>query len=301
MTFLDLDFKPLSLSDREWMSEVFMAGHRGSLEYSFTSLFLWRKVLNLHVARFEGYAVVLSDMPEASYIFPLGTGPLMPVLEAIQRDADKRGNPLRFNTILADDRVRLDALYPGDFDITEIRDAFDYIYETQRLISLSGKKLSSKRNQINKFMMEYRDWKFEPFTKENIEYAHRRSLQWCKDAGCTDDEGLFNESCAVEEAFKHFFELGLDGGMLWAGGRVIAFSMGDPLNEDVYLQHIEKAFPGIPGSYQMINQQFVSHFCEGYKFVNREDDTGDEGLRRAKLSYDPAYLVAKYKAVRVKK
>lgn len=298
---MDLEFKPLSLSDRHWMTECFKAGHRGSLEYSFTSLFIWRNVVKLQVARMGGYAIVLSNVEEPSYIFPLGTGPLMPVLEAMQRDADKRGIPLRFNTILADDRVRLEALFPGEFKITEIRDSFDYIYETQRLISLSGKKLSSKRNQINKFMMEYRDWKFEPITKDNIEYAHRMSLQWCKDAGCTDDEGLFNESCAVEEAFAHFFELELDGGMLWAGGRVIAFSMGDALNEDVYLQHIEKAYPGIPGSYQMINQQFVSHFCEGYKFVNREDDTGDEGLRRAKLSYDPAYLVAKYKGERIKR
>ena len=93
----------------------------------------------------------------------------------------------------------------------------------------------------------------------------------------------------------------MDGGLLRIGKRVVAFSMGDALNEDVYLAHIEKAYDDISGAYQMINQQFVRRFALDYKFVNREDDTGDEGLRRAKLSYDPAYLVAKYKAVRVKK
>lgn len=296
MSFIpDLVFDPLELSDREWMESCLKAGHRGSLEYSFTSLFIWRNVYKIEVARMGDYAIVLSNVEEPSYIFPLGSGPLPPVLDALFADAKKRGNPLRFNTLLEDDRARLEALHPGVFEVEPIRHAFDYIYEAERLRTLSGKKLSSKRNQINKFMMEHRDWSFEPITQENIDEVHQMSRQWCEWAGCMDDPGLFDESCAVEEAFRNFFALRFDGGLLRAGGRVIAFSMGDALNEDIYLQHIEKALD-IPGAYQVINQQFNEHFTHGFRFVNREDDTGDEGLRKAKLSYDPAYLVAKYRA-----
>ena len=278
------------------MTACLKAGHRGSLEYSFTSNFLWREVYKLHVARYGDYVIVMSDPDDPSFIFPLGAGPLLPVLQALMAYTKARGIPLNFNTLLEEDKARLEALFPGQFEVKEIRNAFDYIYETQRLANLPGKKLSSKRNNINKFMMENRDWSFEAITRDNIDDARAMSLEWCKRAGCTDNPSLFEESCAVEQAFLHFFDLGLEGGLLRIAGKAVAFSMGDALNEDVYLTHIEKAFDEIPGVYQMINQQFVQRFAMDYKFVNREDDTGDEGLRRAKMSYDPVYLVAKYTA-----
>lgn len=278
------------------MTACLKAGHRGSLEYSFTSNFLWREVYKLHVARYGDYAIVMSDPDDPTFIFPLGAGPLLPVLQALFDYTKERGVPLYFNTLLEEDKARLEALFPGQFEVSEIRDAFDYIYETQRLANLPGKKLASKRNNINKFMMENRDWTFETITRDNIADAHAMSLEWCKRAGCTGNQSLFEESCAVEQAFEHFFDLKLEGGLLRIAGKAVAFSMGDALNEDVYLAHIEKAFDDIPGLYQMINQQFVQRFAMDYKFVNREDDTGDEGLRRAKMSYDPVYLVAKYTA-----
>lgn len=278
------------------MEKCFRAGHRGSLEYSFSSLFIWRDIYKLYVARMGGYAIVLSNMEDPAFVFPQGTGPLLPVLQALMAYTKKRGLPLRFNTILQDDRARLEALFPGEFEIEEIRWAFDYIYETERLATLAGRKLSSKRNHINKFMKTYRDWTFEKITQDNIEEARAMHRQWCAQVNCANDPGLAEESCAVKQAFQHFFALGFDGGLLRVNGKVAAFAIGDPLNDDVYLVHIEKADNDIPGAYQMINQQFVQAFCRGYRFVNREDDTGDEGLRRAKMSYDPAYLVAKYAA-----
>lgn len=290
-----LDFKLIELSDRDWMEECFRAGHRGSLEYSFTNLFVWRKVLNIRVAHFEGYAVVLADADsKPSYVFPMGTGPLLPVLEAMQQDAASRGEPLRFNTLLEEDRIRLEALYPGKFDIREIRWAFDYVYESERLINLGGKKLSQKRNNINKFSKEYRDWAFEEITPANMDEVRQMSRKWAALMDTGDDKSLHEELAALEETLDHYRELNMQGGLIRAGGRVIAFSIGDPLNDDVYLVQFEKAYPDIPGAYQVINQQFCEHFATRHKFVNREDDAGDEGLRKAKLSYDPIYLVAKY-------
>ena len=163
-------------------------------------------------------------------------------------------------------------------------------------MTLRGKKLSGKRNHVNRFLSTERDWAYEPLTKENLADARAMSYEWCRQAGCTEDAELFDESCAVEQAFRHYEALGLSGGLIRAGGKVIAFTMGEALNEDTFLVHIEKAFYDIQGAYQMINQQFAQAAFEGFRYVNREDDAGDEGLRKAKLSYEPAFLVEKSSA-----
>ena len=122
------------------------------------------------------------------------------------------------------------------------------------------------------------------------------NLKWCAAADCKNDPGLQEESCAVKQAFRYFFDLGLDGGLLRAQDEVVAFSMGDRLNEQTYLVHIEKAFADINGAYPMLNKHFVLAHTQGYQYVDREDDAGDEGLRKAKLSYRPAIIAEKYRA-----
>lgn len=291
-----MTFSPIELSDKERMDRLLRQGHRGCLEYNFTSNFIWRNIYKLQAAEFEGRLVVMSDADDPSFIFPSGTGPIEPVVRAIHEYVTRKGQCLVFNTLLNEDREKLEAAFPGKFLIEPDRDDFDYVYEAQKLITLSGKKLSSKRNHINKFMMENKNWSYEPITRENIDEVHKMSLEWCLMAGCREDESLFDESCAVEQAFKHYFDLGLRGGLLRLDGRVIAFAMGEPLNDNTFVIHIEKAFHQINGAYQMINQQFAIANCEGFEYINREDDTGDEGLRRAKLSYYPALMVEKSSA-----
>ncbi len=295
-TVSTLAFSPLTLDDRAWMDEALKTGHRSALEYSFTSNFIWRKVYKLSAARFEDRLVIMSDPDNPSFIFPTGAGPVDRVVRALYQYTRDIGKPLVFNTLVNEDRDRLETAFPGKFRITPDRDDYDYYYEAERLISLAGKKLSSKRNHINRFKMDNRDWSYEQITRDNIADAHRMSLEWCLAAGCREDENLFDESCAVEQAFKHFFDLGLQGGILRAGGRAIAFAMGEPLNGSTYIVHIEKAFYEIQGAYQMINQLFAHENCQGFRYVNREDDAGDEGLRKAKLSYDPAFLLEKSSA-----
>jgi len=291
-----LVFSPITLSDKPWMDKALKAGHRSALEYSFTSNFIWRKVYKLSAALLFDRLIVMSDPENPSFIFPAGADPVDDVVRALHEYCRGRGKPLIFNTVVNEDRDRLEAAFPGKFRFTSERGVYDYYYEAERMISLSGKKLSSKRNHINRFMMNHPDWSYEKITRENIGDAKKMNLEWCLQAGCREDESLFEESCAVEQAFDHFFELGLTGGLLRAGGRVVAFSMGEPLNEDTYVIHVEKAFYELQGAYQMINQLFARENCQGYRYINREDDAGDEGLRKAKLSYDPAFLLEKSSA-----
>ena len=121
------------------------------------------------------------------------------------------------------------------------------------------------------------------------------ALKWREEAECEQDEEKRAEMCVTLNALRLFEELGLKGGLLRAEpeGEVLAFTIGEPLNPDTFVVHIEKAFAGIQGAYPMINQQFVIHEAQGYQYVNREEDTGAEGLRKAKLSYRPVFLVEK--------
>ncbi|MCX7714513.1 MAG: phosphatidylglycerol lysyltransferase domain-containing protein [Clostridia bacterium] len=289
-----MTFKDIELSDREWMEPLFSKTSRGSLEYSFTSNFIWRNIFKVKVAKIDNYLVIISDRDKPTYLFPAGEGNIKPVIDALIEDAHSRGSTLVFHTVLPDAKALLETLYPEKFEFTLLRDSADYIYTAQSLRTLTGKKLSSKRNHINAFTASFPDWSYEPITPQNIDEAFEMNKKWCQMSECGKSESLKNEACAVRQAFEHFFELGLDGGLLRADGRVVAFSMGDKLNDDTYLVHIEKAFPDVRGAYPMINKQFVLHNCDGYTYVNREDDAGDDGLRKAKLSYVPFRLVEKY-------
>ena len=295
-----LEFKDVELNDRQWMDEILRSTQRDAAEYSFTTTYIWRHIYHYKVSRIENYLIILSDMKHPTYFFPMGSGPIKPVLDEMIADAKGRGSALMLNAVLPEAKAELEALYPDKFEFALERNSADYVYSAQSLTTLVGKKLSGKRNHINRFLENNPEWAYEPLTEKNMDEAREMDDAWCRQAGCTDDDGLRQETCAVLQAFKHFFDLKMDGGLLRAGGKVVAFSMGDPLSETTYHVHFEKAFAEVQGAYPMINKQFVIHNCENYLYVNREDDAGDEGLRKAKLSYVPLRLIEKYSAKYIK-
>lgn len=136
-------------------------------------------------------------------------------------------------------------------------------------------------------------WSYESMTGENLEDCFQMALKWRKENECEDDDEKRGEMCVALNSLRLFKELHLTGGVLRIDGEVVAFTIGEPICEDTYVVHIEKAYADVQGAYTMINQQFVEHECMNYKYVNREDDTGAEGLRKAKLSYRPAFMVEK--------
>ena len=188
----------------------------------------------------------------------------------------------------------LEKWYPGRFQIEYERDNADYVYESEKLAALPGKKLHGKRNHVNKFKSIYANrWSYESISRENVEECFQMALRWRNDNGCNEDLEKNAEMCVTLNALRLFEELGLTGGVLRVDGEIVAFTIGEPVCSDTFVVHIEKAYAEIPGAYNMINQQFVEHECMDYTYVNREEDTGAEGLRRAKLSYRPVFLVEK--------
>ncbi|MBE5963218.1 MAG: DUF2156 domain-containing protein [Lachnospiraceae bacterium] len=291
-----IKFQEIELKDREWIDACLKEADLKGCEYSFANNFIWRKIYGPQVALVEGFYCTRNGKgKEKAYSYPAGKGDIKPVIEALVQDAKERNERFILRSIPADKAEELETLFPGMFDIQTYREDSDYIYSTEKMASLAGKKLHGKRNHIARFK-DNPDWSFEEITRDNIAEVFEMNLEWCKLYEELEDESLNDELSAVKEAFDNFEELALKGGFIRREGKIVAYSIGEPLNSDTFVIHIEKAFPGIQGAYPMINQQFVQHFCMDFEYVNREEDLGDEGLRKAKLSYYPEIIYDKYTA-----
>ncbi|CDZ24146.1 hypothetical protein CCDG5_1029 [[Clostridium] cellulosi] len=292
-----LKFRELQIEDKQLADKILYPLNYRLCEFCFGDLFLWRKIYNTEIAFENDFMFIryLSD-DKRYYLFPAGSGDIKSALRKIYRQALEEGDEFRLACITPEMKEEIEEYFPGVFEYTPVRSSFDYIYNASDLITLAGRKFHSKRNHISRFE-KLGNWKYEDITKDNISLCEEMSDEWCKINGCKNNVGLFNESCAVKQAFKHFFDLGLSGGVLYLEGRVVAFSMGQKLCNDTYIVHIEKAFSDVEGAYTMINREFAAHNCQDFVYINREDDAGDDGLRKAKLSYHPAILLEKNYAV----
>ncbi len=289
-----LQLKPIALSDREWVKPLLAASDfRGSL-FSFGSNFIWGSQYHTVVGRVGDRYIVSAGEKQPSFLFPAGKGPIAPAVEEMLLYADALGVPFRMHGILEQARAELEAAFPDRFIFTPDRNSFDYIYERESLATLAGKKLHAKRNHINQFLQS--DWSFEPITADNRAECLEMNAAWCLQNGCAEDHSKQKERCAVERAFAHYDALGFSGGLLRQNGRVVAFTVGEPLCSDTYVIHFEKAFAEVRGAYPAINNLFVKQCLTDYRYINREEDMGIEGLRRAKLSYQPAILQTEYVA-----
>lgn len=285
------EFKKARVEDKEEIDGILNNCPCPSLEYNFTTLFLWQDIFNIEYKIEGDILYIRSGKDKKSYLFPCGKGDVSGAVNNILKEEN-----VRFYSISEENKSYLEEIAPGRFEFTERRDDGDYVYLRESLATLKGKKLSAKRNHINRFVAENPDWKYEPITSGNIEEVKEMHIKWCEMVDDGTKHGLSDESCAVRKALKYYNELKLSGGLIRAGGKVVAFSLGDKLNDKTFLVHIEKAFAGITGAYQIINREFVINNCMDYEFINREDDTGDESLRKAKLSYKPYEIVKKYVA-----
>ena len=291
----DSQFKKAELEDKEIISHYFKHHTSRSCERTFVNVYLWSRQYPVKWAVIEGALVFKSQNEDhLSYAFPAGEDEaVQKALEQMMEFSERNGFPFSMYNVTPADFERLERWYPGRFQIEYDRDQADYVYESEKLATLAGKKLHGKRNHINKFKTLYPDWSYEKLSDGNVEECFQMALEWRNQNGCEDDPEKNAEMCVTLNSLRLYKELDLTGGVLRAGGRIVAFTVGEPLCKDTFVVHIEKAFPDVEGAYPMINQQFVQHACMDYKYVNREEDTGAEGLRKAKLSYKPAFLEEK--------
>lgn len=295
---MEISFKKPELSDRQViLSHLKGQGLRGC-ERTFANIYLWARFYDLVWAEVDKTIVFRSVFGgRYSYTYPAGDGDRKAAVEHLIEACRAQEYPLQFHGLSKREYEELESCFPGQFEIKWPRDVEDYVYETEKLIRLSGKKYHGKKNHINQFKAAYPDWSYEPLTDENVEECFQMALRWRELNGCEGDAEKNKEMCVALNSLRLQKELELRGGVLRAGGEVVAFTLGEPVSEDTFVVHIEKAYADIRGAYPMINQQFLEHEVSDYIYVNREDDTGDEGLRKAKLSYHPVFMVEKGTAV----
>ena len=186
-----------------------------------------------------------------------------------------------------------------ELDIEPAEIAWDYVYSREKLATLKGKKLHGKRNHINKFMQENPDWEYKKLVPSMYEDCIAVYDGWKESKDLSEDE-FANERRSVVLALTNMEELGLTGGAILLDGKIKAFTVGERLNDDMQLIPIEKADSEINGLFPMINQQYVLHECADVQYINREEDMGVEGMRKAKRSYYPDFMVKKYFAAKGK-
>lgn len=277
----------------EYDKYLMTCGQRGC-EYSFVNLYLWGRQT---AAVLDGYLVLFSHFNGHSvYPFPVGKGDIRPVLDAVIQDSRERGIPCRFTSLNQGDMELLEGYYPGKFRFRCDRSDFDYVYNIDDLADLKGRKFQQKRNHVNRFEATYPDWRGEALDETTMEDAKALIDHWfsVKEEDPEMDMGL--EKLAIRRAFEQFHELELEGMVLYVEGQPVAVTMGSRLSEDTFDVHFEKAREDIQGAYGAINRAFARHLREKYpalRYLNREDDLGLPGLRKAKLSYNPAFLVEK--------
>ncbi len=292
-TKINIQWKPLGMEDEGIINHYYRMEPVRNCEFTFANNYLWAPFYGIRYAVVEDMLVFLSDEANMSVSCPLGMADFKKTVDILLEYFSERGKPFKMHLVSPKQFEELERLYPGRFRVEYDRDAADYVYESQRLISLAGKKLHGKRNHINRFKENYPDWRYEKITDENVAECLEMAEEWRIQNDCAQRGEKHKEFCVTVNALKSLKELKLQGGLVRAGGRVVAFSIGEPCGEDMFVVHIEKAFADVQGAYPIINQQFVEHEAAGYRYINREEDTGEEGLRRAKLSYDPAFLMEK--------
>ena len=292
---IDLAFKRPGLEDIHTINTYFALSVGASCERTFSNALLWAKDYKVTYAILEETVIFRSDLEEVPrYSIPIGKAAQMKkALEEMLEHFQESGEEIYFYNVLEEEFALLESWYPGKFQIDYDRDLADYVYDREKLATLAGKKLHSKRNHINRFKKENPDWIYESISDENIEECFQMALKWRNLNGCEENEEKNQEMCVTMNSLRLRKELGLKGGLLRIGGKIVAITLGEAISEEMFCVHVEKAYQDVEGAYPMVNQQFVLAECADYKYINREEDAGQEGLRKAKMSYRPEFLVEK--------
>lgn len=305
-------FKDIELSDSSWVRELFSVPDFNSEDYNFTFQYLWRNVFKSKIARIGDLALVQYNMEgRRSYLMPVGRAEdsqKADLLNSMLGDESLLGDDgkLVFYGVLPSQLDFLERHFSGRFTAEQLRMGADYIYDAESLRTLRGKKYQAKRNFANGFRRLY-NWKFEPITEENLAECRQMNDEWCRRNGCGENFWKASEFCAVRISLDNYRALGLDGGLLRVDGNVVTFTIGERASSNTLLVHIEKALTEYRGAYQAMSQEFLSYMDKilrerenipdgtpAFTLVNREDDSGDENLRKAKLEYHPIEIKEKY-------
>lgn len=292
-----MDFSSISLAAKDRIKEFTDVWQLELSDLSFANMFIWRFSHNIEFCVEDDvlYIKLCHRRYPCFFFTPLPLdkeAPLGEPLDRLRKFTESIGEPLRVKSATREQMEKIERECPGKYVFTSDEGRFDYIYETRSLIELKGKKLHGKRNHINRFLSLY-DHEYIELRPEHVEECISVYTRWAekKDAAGLDIE---DEWRSLTEALNNFEALDLKGGAIRIDGAIQAFTLGERLNREMALIHIEKGNTDYDGVFPVINQAFAQAAFSDTLYINREEDMGLEGLRRAKRSYRPVRLVEKF-------
>ncbi|MBQ9889723.1 MAG: DUF2156 domain-containing protein [Bacteroidales bacterium] len=292
---IELVFHKLTIADREAVQAVSLKAGRRNCNFTFANLLGWQFWFRTEVCVLQ-YAVVLRfsfDGERAYMVCTKGT-PSCELLQALCEDSGHRLTLLGLEDEAATALQRMACLNGIDIIVEARRNQYDYIYRRTDLAGLRGGRLQAKRNHVNRFLSEYPGFEYRPLEPSLFDECRRVASVW-HDGKKHDNPDFGNtieaERRVLETIFSHWDELGMLGGSIFVDGRMVAFTYGSAVTHDTFDVCAEKADRNVEGAFSIINQQFCAHLPECFTFVNREEDMGLPGLRKAKLSYHPEFLL----------
>ncbi len=294
---MQIELKPVTLEDKALFEHYFRLNNSINSEYTFTNMFMWQKSYNIRYAIINDMLCIFSKHGDSAETvnFPLGDGDLKSVIDTLILYFDSVNQKPLIRLYGQNDIDRLNRTFPDKFILTEDRNSYDYVYKISDLAELSGRDYHSKKNHINRFLSKYPNYTYIEINKDNLSLCYDMFKRWCEaksDAVADIDE----QNTAVKRLFDNFEQLNVKGGGILVNGHMVAFSIGEILNSDksTVVIHLEHADTDYQGSFPLINQQFLINQWKDFEYVNREEDMGLPGLRRAKKSYKPCMMVKKH-------
>lgn len=296
-----IEFKSIELSDRDIIQSFTLQGTSQICDLAFSNLYGWSERYGTRWAIIENSLVISfkpSHRQHPAYLMPVCSDSkhFFAVVEQLKAISQAHNFPLVLMGIAPRCREAVELQCPDRFMFLHDEGSQDYVYLREKLITLSGKSLQSKRNHINKFEKLYPNYSYEHVTDHNIDDCLRLANTWLDNSTIVDSSRL-DEQKMIEKCLRNREQLGLQTGVLLVDGQVVAFSFGSPINSTTFGVHVEKADVSYEGAFTMINREFVRRIPEKYIYINREEDLGLEGLRKSKQSYKPEIMLVKDTAI----
>jgi hypothetical protein len=290
-----LNFKQITIDSINEIEEFLKYKNFRTCDYTVGALFMWREYYKSKYAIYENHLFFQVDLKEGDsyYTLPISKNSVDDALGILVEFTKSNDRPLKFCAIPEEEIPSLEKYFDGNLDIVGDRDVSDYLYIASDLSELKGRRFSGQRNHINKFHKLYPNYQYVEMNEENKERALEFYDNFSKNMTKTATTAI-EESIRTKEILEILEKLPLFGGFIEVEGNIIALSIGEVINDTLYV-HIEKALKDFHGAYQMMVNEFAKHNVrEGIMYINREDDAGDLGLRTSKLSYHPCQLLNKY-------
>ena len=296
-----INFKAITLADKPIFDKAFQGRRYENAHFSFGNLFMWQKAYQIEWAVWEDVLLVKAAWEGTDFVLPpfgadCDFGRAVLRLEDYFKGAGKPFMLRGAETFMLE---LLEQQLPGVFSSEADRDNFDYLYLGENLRELRGRKFHKKKNHANGFRQSYPDYEYRELRQEMAEETVAFLKEWCRQRNCKKGDSLYCERKALTVGLQNFTALGLVGGAIYLNGEMKAVTFGERLNADTAVVHAEKADAELRGVYTAICQDYCQQAWADMMYINREEDMGEENIRKAKLAYQPVRLVEKHVLTRV--